>query len=126
ARDPQPPHLALPAPAVAERICERVQHRLVGGPEQQLLGKPESLCAIQDRLVAAMRGDAALDSCQLLDSQRPADGLAVRLRDGLLVLVPALSLLRFVLEQMALPGRGPDELAGACDSHALGDPFLRF
>src|SRR5207245_649613 len=42
-RDPQPPHLALAAPAVAERVSERVRHRLVGGPAEHLLRKEEAL-----------------------------------------------------------------------------------
>src|SRR4029077_6017744 len=51
--DPQPAHLALAAPAVAERVRERVQDRLVGGTEQQLLGKAKALGAVEDRFVAA-------------------------------------------------------------------------
>src|SRR5712692_2528960 len=65
ASDPQLPHLALAPAAVAERVCERVKHRLVRGAEQELLREAEALGAIQDRLVAAMRGDAALDSCHV-------------------------------------------------------------
>src|SRR3982750_4736353 len=42
-RDPQLPHLTLAATAVPEGVRERVQDRLVGGPEEQLFGKPESL-----------------------------------------------------------------------------------
>src|SRR5205807_8859657 len=67
ARDQEPPHLALAAPAVAERVSERVQHRLVGGPEEQLLRKAEALRPVEDRLVAAMRWYAALDSCHASD-----------------------------------------------------------
>src|SRR5262249_455099 len=52
--DPEPAHLALAAPSIAECVSERVQHRLVGGPEEQLLGKPEALGALEDRLVAAV------------------------------------------------------------------------
>src|SRR5207248_9363249 len=43
ARDPELAHLALAPAPVAKRICESVQDRLVGGPEEQLLGKPEAL-----------------------------------------------------------------------------------
>src|SRR5262249_43481002 len=56
---------ALAAPSIAECVSERVQHRLVGGPEQQLLGKPEALGALEDRLVAAVCGYASLDACHL-------------------------------------------------------------
>src|SRR5438552_17528922 len=80
ARDPERAHLALAAAAVPERIRERVQRRLVGGSEEQLLGRADTLGAVKARLVTAMRGDAALDACHgSLDPQRPADGLAVRL-----------------------------------------------
>src|SRR5206468_6699211 len=63
ARDPQLSHLALAAAAVAEGISEGVQHGLVGRAEQQLFGEPEALGPVEDRLVTAMRGDAALDAC---------------------------------------------------------------
>src|SRR6266581_8919791 len=72
-RDPKLPHLALAAAPVAERVRERVQHRLVGGAEQQLLGKSEALGPLEDPLVAAMRGYAALDSCHL-ETRSPAPG----------------------------------------------------
>src|SRR6267143_4334819 len=83
ARDPQLPHLALAAASVAVRIRERVQDRLVGGPEEQLLGKAEALGPVEDRLVAAMRRNATFDSRQDLDPQRPADCLAVGLGNRL-------------------------------------------
>src|SRR5713226_2190949 len=60
ARDPELPHLPLPAPAVAEGVGEGVQHRLVGGPEEKLLGEPEALGPLQDRAVPAVGGDSAL------------------------------------------------------------------
>src|SRR5712692_5685131 len=56
-RDPELPHFALAAAAVAERVSERVQDRLVGGTEQQLLGEPEALRPVEDPLVAAMCGN---------------------------------------------------------------------
>src|SRR5438105_1011086 len=124
ARDPERPHLPLATAAVAKGVGERVQHRLVGGTEQQLLGKAEALGAGEDGLMAAMRGHAAFDS-RHLDPQRPAHCLAVGLGDRLLVLIVALALLRLVLEQVALPCGGAHQLAVAGHAHALGDPFLR-
>src|SRR5438445_8248388 len=123
ARDPQLAHLALAAAAVTERVGEGVQDRLVGGSKQQLLGKPEALRAIEDCLVTAMRGNAALDSCHL-DPQRPAHRLAVRLRDRLLVLVVPLALLRLVLEQVALESGAPHQLAVAGHANSLCDALL--
>src|SRR4029077_5186345 len=73
ARDPETAHLALAAPAVAECVGQRVKDRLVGGPEEELLGESESLRAIEDRLMAPVRRDSALDSCHLA-SRRPAPG----------------------------------------------------
>src|SRR3982074_2906722 len=61
-RDPEGAHLSLAAPAIAERISDCVQDRLVGGPEQELLGEAEALGAIEDRLVTAMRWYSSLDS----------------------------------------------------------------
>src|SRR5207302_3050295 len=92
ARDPQLTHLALAATAVAECIRQRVQDRFVGGPEEQLLGKAETLGAIEDRLVAAMRGTPRLTLPTSLDPQRPADRLAVSLGNWLLCVVLALVL----------------------------------
>src|SRR5438105_5851361 len=124
-RDPQPAHLALAAAAVAARVGVGVQDRFVGRPEEQLLGEAEALRAIEDRLVAAMRRDTALDPCHALDPQGPAHRLAVRLRNRLLVLVVALALLRLVLEQVALPRGGAHQLAVLRHADALGDSFLR-
>src|SRR5438552_13705983 len=70
-RDPQPAHLPLATAAVAERIGERVQNRLVGGSEEQLLGKPEPLGPIQDRLVAAMSRNATFDACHFPRPRAP-------------------------------------------------------
>src|SRR5207245_1758495 len=42
-------------------------HDLVCGPEEQLLRKAEALGPVEDRLVAAMRWYAALDSCHASD-----------------------------------------------------------
>src|SRR5690348_15961287 len=117
-RDPQLPHLSFAPPAIAIRVCQRVQDRLVRGPEKQLLGKPESFRALENRLVATMRGDASLDSRHLLD-QRPADGLAVGLRDRLLGVVLALVLLRLLVQAVAGPGVAADDLAVARDPDAL-------
>src|SRR5438309_3962037 len=50
ASDPELPHLALAAAAVAISVGEGVKHRLVGGAEQKLLGKPEALGAVKNRL----------------------------------------------------------------------------
>src|SRR5207245_8655654 len=101
------------------------KNRLVCGAEQELLGKPEALGAIKDRLVPAMRRDAALDACHLssLNPQRSADGLAVGVVHRLLLVVLALSLLRLVLEHVALPRAGAHELAGLGDANSLGDAF---
>src|ERR1700694_1643950 len=74
------------------------------------------LCAGTPRLTLAI-------SC--LDAQRPADGLAIRLRHRLLVLVVPLALLRLVLEQVALPRRGAHQLAGARHADALGESLPR-
>src|SRR6267143_1412514 len=71
ASDPELPHLALAAPPVAVGVCESMQHRLVGGTEQQLLRKPKTLGPVEDRLVPAVSRDAALDA-RHLDPQRPA------------------------------------------------------
>src|SRR6266699_2254463 len=120
--DPQLPHLALAAAAVAERVGERVQDRLVGGTEQQLLGKPEALGPIEDCLVATMRGYAALDSCHLgLDAQRPADRFAVAFEHRLLRVVLALVLLRLLVQAVAHPGVTANDLPVASHAHALGD-----
>src|SRR6266516_5546746 len=51
ARDPEPAHLSLAAAAVAVRVGKGMQDRLVGGPEEKLLGKPEPFGALEDRLV---------------------------------------------------------------------------
>src|SRR5438552_6787074 len=59
--DPEPAHLALPPASVTERVGKRMQHRFIGGPEDQLLGESKAFGAIEDRLVASMRGNAALD-----------------------------------------------------------------
>src|SRR4029077_12029374 len=48
ARDPELPHLALAAPAVAIGVGKRVKDGFVGRPEQQLLGEAKTLGAIQD------------------------------------------------------------------------------
>src|SRR5215471_6319970 len=61
-RDPQPPEVPLALTPVAERVGERVQDRLVGGPEEQLPRVPEALGPLEDGLVPAMGGDATLDS----------------------------------------------------------------
>src|ERR1700730_2224406 len=63
--DPELPHLALAAAPVAVRVRERMEHRLVGGAKEQLLGKAEALGPIEDRLVAPMRRDSAFDACHL-------------------------------------------------------------
>src|SRR5215471_18772595 len=47
-RDPQLPHLALAAAAVAERVCQRMQDGLIGGTEEKLLREPEALGALED------------------------------------------------------------------------------
>src|SRR6266852_2720914 len=126
ASDPELPHLALAAPPVAVRVREGVKDRLVGGTEQQLLRKPEALGPIEDRLVPAMGGDATLDSCHWLNSQGPAHFFAVSLRHRLLLRVVALPLLGLVLEQVALPGARPHELAGLGDTDPLGEPLAGF
>src|SRR6266446_4981206 len=111
-RDPELPHLALAAAAVAVGVGQSVQDRLVGGTEEQLLGKPEAFGPVEDPLVAAMRGNAALDSCHLaLDPQRPADRFAVALENGLLGVVLALVLLRLLVEAVAHPGVAAHYLA---------------
>src|SRR3982074_1840443 len=46
--DPERSHLALAASPVSERVRKRMQHRLVGGPEEQLLGEAEALSATGD------------------------------------------------------------------------------
>src|SRR6266852_450496 len=123
-RDPELPHLALAATAVAERVSERMQDRLVGGTEQQLLGEPEALGPVEDPLVAAMRGNAALDSCHLgLDPQRPADRFAVALEHRLLGVIFALVLLRLLVEAVAHPRVAAKDLSIARHAHALGDAF---
>src|SRR6202521_4194991 len=63
AGDPELPHLALASPPVTERIRERVQARLVCGAEEELLGEPKSLGAIEDRLVPPVCGNSTLDPC---------------------------------------------------------------
>src|SRR4029077_11365501 len=50
ASNPELPHLALAAAAVAIGICEGVKDRFVCGAEQELLRKPEALRAVEDRL----------------------------------------------------------------------------
>src|SRR5216683_1200320 len=123
-RDPELPHFALAAAAVAERVSERVQDRLVGGTEQQFLREPKALRPVEDPLVAAMRGNTALDSCHLgLDPQRPANRFAVALGHGLLGVVFALVLLRLLVEAMAHPGVAAHYLPVARHAHALGDAF---
>src|SRR6266481_1658606 len=123
-RDPELPHLALAAAAVAVGVGQSVQDRLVGGTEQQLLGESEALGPVEDPLVAAMRWNAALDSCHLgLDPQRPADRFAVALEHGLLGVVLALVLLRLLVEAVAHPGVAAHYLAVPGHAHALGDAF---
>src|ERR1700674_1460900 len=65
ASNPERPHLALAAPAVPEGVGERVEHSLVGRAEKQLLRKTEALGTVEDRLGAAMRGNASFDSSHL-------------------------------------------------------------
>src|SRR5439155_1748520 len=121
-RDPQLPHLALAAAAVAERVGERVKDRLVSGTEQELHGKPEGLGPVEDPTVAAMRRYAALDSCHLgLDPQRPADRFAVALEHRLLGVVLALVLLRLLVQAVAHPGVAANDLPVASHAHALSD-----
>src|SRR5207237_4134297 len=126
ARDPELAHLALAATTVAKRVRERVQHRLVGGTEEQLLGEPETLRAVQDRLVATMRGDAALDPGHGLLAQGPAHGFPIRLRHGLLGVVLALVRLRLLVQAVARPRVAPHELSVARHPDALGEAFHRF
>src|SRR5205809_1448362 len=64
-RDPELPHLSLAPPPVAERVSDRVQDSLIGWAEEELLRKPEALCSVEDRLVAPVGRNPALDSCHL-------------------------------------------------------------
>src|SRR5438132_3191370 len=124
ARDPQLPHLSLAAAAVAKRVSERMQDRLIGWAKQQLLREPETFGAVEDRLVATVRRDSTLDACHL-DTQGSPDCLAVSLVDGLLVAEFALALLGLVLQQVTLPGPSPHELSGRGHAHTLGDALAR-
>src|ERR1700730_8323189 len=118
--DPELPHLALAAAPVAVRVRERMEHRLVGGAKEQLLGKAEALGPIEDRLVAPMRRDSAFDACHS-DPESSANFFAVRLGHWLLLGVIALALLRLVLEKVALPCAGAHQLAGLGHPDSLGE-----
>src|SRR5437763_8210905 len=63
------PQLALASATVAIGVGQSVQHRLVGGLEEELVRKAEALGAGQDRLMAAAGGDAPLDPRHLLNPQ---------------------------------------------------------
>src|SRR5467141_3895622 len=117
-RDPELPHLALAAAAIAVGVGQSVQDRLVGGTEEQLLGEPEALGPVEDPLVAAMRRNAALDSCHIrLDPQCPADRFAVALEHRLLGVVLALVLLGLLVEAVAHPGVAAHYLAVPRHAH---------
>src|SRR5882762_9705520 len=62
ARDPQRTHLPLAAAPVPKRVSQGVKDGLVRGAEEELLGKPETLGAIEDRLVAQVCWNSSLDS----------------------------------------------------------------
>src|SRR2546428_12941360 len=112
--DPVLPHPALAAAPVSVRVREGVKHRLVGGAKEQLLREPKALGAIEDRLVAAERGDAALDSCHSSNTGGAAHGLAVAVVHRLLLVVRPLPLLRLVLPGGALPAALLPHVAGLC------------
>src|SRR5215471_1591934 len=79
-RDPEPPEVPLALAPVAERVGQRVQDRLVRGPEQQLPRIAEALGPLQDRLVLAMGDDASLDSSHETRPPAPAGPFRRQLR----------------------------------------------
>src|SRR5207302_7605665 len=98
AGDPEPAEVPLAGSTITERVGQRVEHGLVGRPEEQLLGEPEPFRPVEDLLVPGVGGYAALDASHLaLDPQRPADRLGVRRRDRLQLAVGPLVLLLLVL-----------------------------
>src|ERR1700682_436340 len=58
--DPQLAHVALACPPIAIGVLERMEHRLVGRPEERPVRHPEALGEAEDLLVAPPGGDAAL------------------------------------------------------------------
>ena len=88
------------------------------------IASPAALGRNAQAFRAAVRRYAALDP-RHLDPQRPAHGLAVRLRDSLLGVVLALVLLRLLVQAVAHPRVASQQLAVARHAHSLGDALPR-
>src|SRR6187431_2232167 len=98
-------------------------------PDQRRARAPPALRAVEEPLVAAVRGDAALDSGHRLlplagVRHEALELVLVDIGDDRLAGVPAGPSARLDLEVMAAPGLRPDPLPGAGLPVALGRPLV--
>src|SRR5687768_14909235 len=129
ALDPEAAHVALAVAAITVGIDQGVDERLARRTDERRSRSATAFGLLQEPLVAAVRGDAALDAChRLLPLARvrhePLELAGVGVGHAGHARVTTRATARLDLEVMAAPGLRPDPLPGAGLSVALGRPLV--